>query len=59
MGGYFSMKTGIQTGSDNDGRFFTDFSKEKVQQIVAKSTSLEIVETWITADVRPKRGKLA
>lgn len=53
------MKTGIQTGSDNDRRFFTDFSKEKVQQIVAKSTSLEIVETWITADVRPKRGKLA
>ena len=47
---YLSMKTGIQTGSDNNGRFFTDFSEEKVQQIVAKSTSLEIVDTWIKAD---------
>jgi hypothetical protein len=44
------MKTGIQTGCDNNGRFFTDFSEEKVQQIVAKSTSLEIIDTWITAD---------
>lgn len=47
---YISMKTGIQTGCDNNGRFFTDFSEEKVQQIVAKSTSLEIIDTWITAD---------
>lgn len=47
---YISMKKGIQTGCDNNGRFFTDFSEEKVQQIVSKSTALEIVDTWITAD---------
>ena len=44
------MKTGIQTGCDNNGRFFTDFSEEEVQQIVAKSTALETIDTWITAD---------
>lgn len=47
---YISVKKGIQTRCDNNGRFFTDFTEEKVQQIVAKSTALEIIDTWITAD---------
>lgn len=47
---YISMKKGIQTGRDNYGRFFTDFSEEKVQQIVSKSTALEIIDIWITDD---------
>lgn len=47
---YISMKKGIQTGRDNNGRFFTDFSVEKVQQIVSKCTALEIIDTWITDD---------
>lgn len=47
---YLSMKKGIRTGCDNDGRFFTDFSDEYVQQIVAKSTAFEMMELWETED---------
>ncbi len=47
---YISMKKSIQTGPDTDRRFFTDFSEEKVQQIVAKSTTFEIVDIWSTED---------
>ena len=52
---YISMKMGIQTGSDNYGRFFTDFSEEKVQQIVAKSTALVIVDSWETRDALARK----
>lgn len=47
---YISMKKGIQTGQDNEGRFFTDFSEDKVQRLIAKSTAFEIAETWETDD---------
>lgn len=47
---YISMKKGIQTGCDNNGRFFTDFSEEKVQQIVAKSTAYIVIDSWETGD---------
>lgn len=48
---YISMKKGIERGYDSNGRFFTDFSEEKVQQIVEKSTGFEIAELWETEDV--------
>lgn len=48
---YLSMKKGIQTGQDSDGRFFTDFNEEIVQQMMAKSTAFEIIEIWTTEDV--------
>lgn len=47
---YISMKKGIQTGQDSNGRFFTGFSEEKVQQIIENSTALEIIDMWITED---------
>lgn len=47
---YISMKKGIQTGYDNNGRFFTDFSENKVQQIVSKSTAFFVTESWETRD---------
>lgn len=47
---YISMKKGIQTGCDNNGRFFTDFSEEKVQQIVSKSTAFIVADSWETGD---------
>lgn len=47
---YISMKKGIQTGCDNNGRFFTDFSEEKVQQIVSKSTAFNVADSWETGD---------
>lgn len=47
---YISMKKGIQTGQDNNGRVFTDFSEEKVQQIMEKSTAFSVVDCWETCD---------
>lgn len=47
---YISMKKGIQTGKDSNGRFFTDFSEGIVQQIVDKSTAFVVAESWETRD---------
>lgn len=47
---YISMKKGIQTGQDSNGRFFTDFSEEKVQQIIEKSKAFSVVDCWETSD---------
>lgn len=47
---YISMKKGIQTGHDSKGRFFTDFSEEKVQQIMLKSTAFAVADCWETGD---------
>lgn len=47
---YISMKKGIQTGQDSNGRFFTDFSEQKVQQIMEKSTALVVYDSWETSD---------
>ncbi|MDE6640257.1 MAG: class I SAM-dependent methyltransferase [Acetatifactor sp.] len=47
---YISIKKGINNGYDSNGRFFTSFSEENVQQIVAKSTAYEIAELWHTVD---------
>lgn len=47
---YISMKSGIEDGYDDSGRYFTDFTEEKVQQIVSKSTALRLIECWRTKD---------
>lgn len=47
---FFSLKNGIKTGTSIDGRFFIDFPKEKVQQILAKSTVFVIKDIWETTD---------
>lgn len=47
---YFSMKKGIQTGYDSNGRFFTSFSEESVNDILDISKAYEIIELWITED---------
>jgi len=54
---YISMKKGVQSGCDSNGRFFTDFSEEKVQRIVAKNASLEIIDCWNTEDRLGRSGK--
>ncbi len=47
---YISMKKGIQTGNDNNGRFFTDFSEREVHKIMAKSTTFVVADSWVTED---------
>ena len=47
---YLSFKTGITTGMDELGRYFSDISVEQVKQILEKSKKLEIKELWFTDD---------
>lgn len=47
---YISLKSGIETGTDVTGRYFTNFTEEKVQQIVSKNTAMEVVDSWKTGD---------
>ncbi len=47
---YISMKSGIANGYDDKGRYFSDFTEDKVQQILSKSTALRLIECWRTKD---------
>lgn len=51
---YTSFKYGDFEGERN-GRYFTDFTEETFATLIRKSADFEIVETWITGDVRPGR----
>lgn len=53
---YASFKSGIPTGKDMEGRYFTNVTREKVQKIVAESTTLDIVEIWETEDRLKRQG---
>ena len=53
---YTSFKYGDFEG-DRNGRFFTDFTEESFTGFIKDITELEIIETWITSDVRPGRGE--
>ena len=51
---YTSFKYGTFEGTRN-GRYFTDFTEETLGRFWICVPSLQIVETWITQDVRPGR----
>ena len=53
---YVSFKSGISTGKDIEGRYFTNVTREKVQKIVAESTAFDIVEIWETEDKLKRKG---
>lgn len=53
---YISLKSGIETGIDVTGRYFTNFTEEKVQQIISKSTAIEVVDSWKTEDKLQRKG---
>lgn len=53
---YFSLKSGIETGIDSDGRFFTDVSEKKVQHFIEKSTAITMVDMWKTEDKLNREG---
>lgn len=44
------MKQGIQTGYDNNGRFFTDFTEDTIREIIMKGKTLEVFDIWNTED---------
>lgn len=52
---YLSLKSGIDTGTDDKGRYFTNMTIEELRRIFAKTAGLKIAEYWITQD-RLNRG---
>lgn len=52
---YTSFKYGDFEGERNS-RYFTDLTEKTFSDLVKKSADFEIIETWITSDVRPGRG---
>ena len=46
---YFSMKSGIPTGCDEKGRFFTPFTEELLSKIMS-NPSLTLLDRWSNAD---------
>lgn len=53
---YFSFKSGIVTGADSEGRFFTNVTEQEVQQIIKKSTAISVVDMWKTEDKLNRDG---
>ena len=51
---YASFKYGDYEGMRN-GRYFTDFTEEKLKAFWKQITDLQIVDTWISRDVRSDR----
>ena len=51
---YTSFKYGSFQG-ERGGRYFTDFTEDSLQIFWKDISALEIIKTWITADVRPGR----
>ncbi len=52
---YTSFKYGTYEGIRN-GRFFSDFTKESFDEFIKELDQIQVVESWITCDVRPGRG---
>lgn len=51
---YTSFKYGEYEGIRN-GRYFTDFTKRSLELLITEIPSFQIIEIWLTQDVRPGR----
>ena len=47
---YVSVKSGVHTGYDEEGRYFRDFQKDDIYELVNLCKGLEIKELWYTED---------
>ena len=52
---YTSFKYGDFEGERN-GRYFSDFTEESFRNFILDCPEIQIIDTWITGDVRPGRG---
>ena len=52
---YISFKYGMYEGYREE-RYFTDFTEEAFREFVVDVKRIEIVEMWLSGDVRPGRG---
>ena len=47
---YFSMKSGIKDGYDEDGRWYLSFDNTKLERILSENPMFERVRYWKTSD---------
>lgn len=47
---FMSVKTGIETGIDNYGRYFKDFEETDIHELLARHPELKLKEIWYTED---------
>ena len=47
---YISVKSGIETGTDEAGRYLRDFTEEDIRDLTGTVTGLQIRELWYTED---------
>lgn len=53
---YTSFKYGTDEGERN-GRYFTDMTEEKMDKLLKDVNLFDILEMWVTSDVRPGRAE--
>ncbi|MBE5912672.1 MAG: class I SAM-dependent methyltransferase [Pseudobutyrivibrio ruminis] len=53
---YTSFKYGDFEGERN-GRYFSDFTEESFREYISDCPEMQIIDIWITGDVRPGRGE--
>lgn len=53
---YTSFKYGTFAG-ERGGRFFTDLTEDTLAELLRGIEALRVEEQWVTADVRPGRGR--
>ncbi len=47
---YASFKSGISTGEDDNGRYFTNVTEDWICQLIEEISKLEIVDIWTSKD---------
>ncbi|MBQ6621445.1 MAG: class I SAM-dependent methyltransferase [Mogibacterium sp.] len=52
---YVSVKEGIETGTDEKGRYMRNFTEEEILQLM-RGAGLEVPECWSTADTLDRGG---
>ncbi len=53
---YSGFKYGEFEGVKGSGRYFTYFTEKTFDSFIADISNMEVVEKWITTDIRPERG---
>ncbi len=53
---YFSVKTGIETGVDEDGRYFRNFTEDDISRLIGLTEGLKIADQWETYDSGHSEG---
>ena len=48
---YISFKTGIVTGNDDDGRYFTNVTEEWIRDVIHNGEQLCLDDMWISEDI--------